>query len=125
MNPNLILLNQLKKLAKEDAEGRSYAPTRSVYVIQVENISVENNWDYYVGYTGKTIETRFQEHIAGYKTWEEFKKGRSRPLSIAYDLCSVYPKFHTTEAAKKAEGLVARALRDAGFNAYSDQININ
>jgi hypothetical protein len=123
MDPTSLLLKQLTKLAEEDAEGRSYSPTRSVYVINVENISAENNWDYYVGYTGNTIEIRFQEHIDGYKTWKEFKKGRARPISLAYDLCSVYPKFHTTEAAKKAEGLVARALRDAGFNAYSDQIN--
>ena len=117
------LQNQLKKIAEEDAYGRSYEPTRCVYVIEVENISESNNWDYYVGYTGNSIETRFQEHLDGYKTWKEFKHGRSCPKRLAYDLCSVYPKFHTTEAALKAEGLVARALRTAGFKVYSHRID--
>ena len=33
-------------------------------------------------------------------------------------------KFHTTEAALMAEGLVARALRTAGYNVYSDRIDV-
>ena len=123
MDPTTALHKELKKISKEDAYGRSYEPTRSVYVIEVENISESNNWDYYVGYTGNSIETRFQEHLDGYKTWKEFKHGRSCPKRLAYDLCSVYPKFHTTEAALKAEGLVARALRTAGFKVYSDRID--
>ena len=63
MDPTTALQNKLKKIAEEDAHGRSYEPTRSVYVIEVENISENNNWDYYVGYTGNSIETRFQEHL--------------------------------------------------------------
>ena len=124
MDPTTALQNKLKKIAEEDTHGRSYEPTRSVYVIEVENISENNNWDYYVGYTGNSIETRFQEHLHGYKTWREFKHSRSRPKRLAYDLCSVYPKFHTTEAALMAEGLVARALRTAGYNVYSDRIDV-
>ncbi len=123
MDPTIELQSQLIEIAKNDAYGRSYEPTRSVYVIEVENISESNNWDYYVGYTGNSIEARFQEHLDGYKTWKEFKHGRSCPKRLAYDLCSVYPKFHTTEAALKAEGLVARALRKAGYKVYSDQID--
>jgi hypothetical protein len=123
MDPTTALHNKLKKISKEDAYGRTYQPTRSVYIIEVENLVPESVWHYYVGMTGKSIEERFQEHIDKYLTWGKFKDGSCRPLRLDYSLCTSYPKFHTEEAAKYAEGVVARALREAGYEVYSDQID--
>lgn len=117
------LLKQLGKISKEDSYNRKYEPTRSVYIIEVENLMEGSRWDYYVGMTGKSIEERFQEHVDCYKTWTEFKNGICRPVRLDYSLCSLFPKFHTEEAAKHAEGVVARELRDLGYEVYSDMID--
>lgn len=85
----------------------------------------KNNWDYYVGYTGKSVEERFNEHLQGYKTWREFKTQRSRPIRLSTDLMAILPRFHTISAAKTAEGMIARALRDSEFEVYSDMIDIS
>lgn len=123
MNDTEALLRKLNKIAKEDALGRSYEPTRSVYIIEVENLVEDSNWDYYVGMTGNSIEQRFQEHVDGYKAWKKFDKGFCRPLRLDYSICSVFPKFHTQAAAESAEGEVARALRNLGYVVYSDKID--
>lgn len=123
MDETETLLRKLNKIAKEDSFGRSYEPTRSVYIIEVENLVEGSDWDYYVGMTGNSIEQRFQEHVDGYKAWKKFDKGFCRPLRLDYSICSVFPKFHTEGAAKRAEGEVARTLRDLGYEVYSDMIN--
>lgn len=117
------LIKKLDKIAKADSYGRNYEPTRSVYIIEVENLIEGSNWDYYVGMTGNSIEQRFQEHIDGYNTWRNFKKGICKPVRLEYSLCSFFPKFHTQEAAKLAEGEVARFLRELGYEVYSDMID--
>ena len=117
------LIRKLVALANLDSQGRSHKPTKSVYIIEVENLDRKNNWDYYVGYTGKNVEERYKEHLIGYKSWREFKAGRSRPKGLAFDLMAEFPKFYTVSAAKEAEGLVARALRDSEYEVYSDMID--
>lgn len=123
MDETEALLRKLNKIANEDAFGRSYEPTKSVYIIEVENLVEGSHWDYYVGMTGNSIEQRFQDHADGHKAWKKFDKGICKPVRLDYSLCSVFPKFHTEEAAKRAEGEVARALRDLGYEVYSDMID--
>ena len=72
--------------------------------------------------TGKSIEQRFKEHVEGYHAWKKFDKGYCKPVRLDYALCSTFPKFHTEAAAKQAEGEVARALRDSGYEVYSDML---
>ena len=116
------LLKKLFDIATEDSYGRNYEPTRSVYIIEVENLVAECKWDYYVGMTGKSIEQRFKEHVEGYHAWKKFDKGYCKPVRLDYALCSTFPKFHTEAAAKQAEGEVARALRESGYEVYSDML---
>jgi hypothetical protein len=123
MDSTTKLHNELVKISELDSFGRSYEPTRSVYVIEVENLVSGSDWDYYIGMTGKSVEARFQEHLSGYKTWKRFNDGSCKPLRLDYSLFGVFPKFHTQEAAKHAEGVVARALKNAGYNVYSDMID--
>ena len=117
------LLKKLFDIATQDSYVRNYEPTRSVYIIEVENLVSESNWDYYVGMTGKSIEQRFKEHVEGYNAWKKFDKGFCKPVRLDYALCSTFPKFHTEAAAKQAEGEVARALRESGYEVYSDMLD--
>lgn len=90
MNITDKLIKKLEKIAKEDSCGRSYEPTRSVYIIEVENLIEGSNWDYYVGMTGNSIEQRFQEHVDGYNAWKNFRKGICKPVRLGYSLCSFF-----------------------------------
>lgn len=109
------LLDKLEKLAKEDAAGKNHEPKFSIYVIEVENLDDREDWDFYVGSTGKTIEERFKDHRNRRKTaWRKFKCGVCKPKRL-HKISKDFPKFYSRLVAEQAEGDTARFLRSLNY----------
>ncbi len=55
MDDSEQLLLRLQKLAAEDAIGKKSDPRYSVYVIEVEKLDPNLEYDFYVGSTGNPV----------------------------------------------------------------------
>ncbi len=120
------LLLRLQKLAAEDAIGKKSDPKYSVYVIEVETLDPNLEYDFYVGSTGNPVRYRFAQHVPGHKFAARiFRNSRARAKCLRWDIMLELPMFHTKEAADKAEGLVAKALHKAGWEVNSDRLEID
>ncbi len=118
------LLSDLRKLASQDSLGKKSPPTYSIYVIEIEKIDPNLEFDFYVGSTGNPIQHRFSQHVPGHKLAAKiFRHSKAHALRIRWDLISDFPKFHTKTAAEKAEGLLARAIHRAGWTVCSDRLD--
>ena len=124
MDDSEKLLHELNKLASKDSQGKKSKPTYSVYVIEIEKLDPNLEFDFYVGSTGNPIQYRFAQHVPGHKFAARiFKNSRANASRIRWDLILDFPKFHTKAAAEKAEGLTARALHNAGWDVCSDRLD--
>ena len=124
MDDSEKLLHELNKLASQDSIGRKTKPTYSVYVIEIEKLDPNLEFDFYVGSTGNPIQYRFAQHVPGHKFAARiFRNSRAHASLIRWDLILDFPKFHTKAAAEKAEGLTARALHNAGWDVCSDRLD--
>ena len=63
MDDSEKLLLRLQKLAAEDAIGKKSDPRYSVYVIEVEKLDPNLEYDFYVGSTGNPVRYRFAQHV--------------------------------------------------------------
>lgn len=94
-----------------------------LYVIEVEELVPTIRYLFYVGYTGKSPESRFADHQSGgEKAWKHFRKGNARAVRLRHDLMEGLPSFRSLRAAKKAEGRLARIITTHLGPAYSDQL---
>jgi hypothetical protein len=124
MDESEKLHNDLRKLATQDSIGKKSAATYSVYVIEIERIDPNLEFDFYVGSTGNPIQHRFSQHVPGHKFAAKiFRHSKAHALRIRWDLISDFPMFHTKSAADKAEGLLARAIQSAGWSVCSDRLD--
>lgn len=120
------LLLRLQKLAAEDAMGKKSDPRYSIYVIEVEKLDPNLEYEFYVGSTGNPVRYRFSQHVPGHKFAARiFRNSRARAKCLRWDMMLEIPMFHTKEAAEKAEGLVAKALHKAGWEVNSDRLEID
>ena len=110
-------------MASEDANGKKSDPRYSVYVIEIEKLDPNLEYDFYVGSTGNPVRYRFAQHVPEHKFAARiFRNSRARAKCLRWDLMLEFPKFHTKEAAEKAEGLVAKAIHKAGWDVNSDRL---
>jgi hypothetical protein len=118
------LLFEVKKLAREDSIGKKSEPRYSVYVIEIEKLDPSLKFDFYVGSTSKSVLYRFAQHIPDHEFASKiFRHSRGRAKQVRWDLTMDFPKFHSRDAAEKAEGLLARAIQKAGWAVSSDRLN--
>jgi len=111
------------ELAERDSVGRKSKPTYSVYVIEIEKIDPTLKFEFYVGSTSKSIQYRFAQHVPGHDLASKiFKRSRGRAKQVRWDLTLDFPKFHSRAAAEIAEGLLARAIKEAGWTVSSDRL---
>lgn len=95
-----------------------------LYVIEVEQVDPSLRYQFYVGVTSSTPERRLLQHQeAGDRAWRQFRNGRGRAVRLRYDLMEGLPKIRTAEAAKAAEGTLARVISANVGPAYSDRAN--
>jgi hypothetical protein len=124
MDESKKLLNDLRKLASQDAIGKKSAPMYSVYVIEVEKLDPTLKFDFYVGSTSKSIQQRFSQHVPNHDLAAQmFRHSRAKAKQVRWDLIMDFPKFHTRDAAVNAEGLLARAIQRAGWSVCSDRLD--
>lgn len=124
MDDSEKLLKEVMELAMQDSVGRKSKPTYSVYVIEIEKIDPTLKFEFYVGSTSKSIQYRFAQHVPEHELASKiFKRLRGKAKQIRWDLTLCFPKFHTRAAAEKAEGLLARAIQEAGWTVSSDRLN--
>ena len=124
MDESEKLLIDLRKLANQDAIGKKSAPIYSIYVIEVEKLDPTLKFDFYVGSTSKSIQHRFSQHVKDNDLAAQmFRRARAKAKQVRWDLTLDFPKFHTREAAVKAEGLLARAIAKAGWSVCSDRLD--
>ncbi len=117
------LIEQLKKIAIRDAVGKKFEARFSVYIIEIQKIDQSLNYDFYVGSTGNPVRHRFAQHVPEHKFAARiFRNSRARAKCLRWDMMLELPKFHTKDAAEKAEGLVAKALYKAGWEVNSDRL---
>lgn len=103
-----------------DAGRRRYR----LYVIEVDPVDPSLGYRFYVGMTSSSPERRLAQHqAAGDKAWRQFRNGRGRAVRLRYDLMEGLPTFRTAEAAKAAEGTLARVITANVGRAYSDRLN--
>ncbi len=120
------LLLRLQKLASEDANGKKSEPRYSVYVIEIEKLDPNLEYDFYVGSTGNPLRYRFVQHVPEHKFAARiFRNSRARAKCVRWDMMLEFPMFHTKEAAEKAEELVAKAIHKAGWDVNSDRLKKN
>jgi hypothetical protein len=118
------LLFEVKKLAREDSMGKKSEPRYSVYVIEIEKLDPSLKFDFYVGSTSNSVLYRLSQHIPDHDLASKiFRHSRGRAKQIRWDLTMDFPKFHSRDAAEKAEGLLARAIQKAGWSVSSDRLN--
>ncbi len=123
MDDSEKLLLRLQKLAMEDAIGKKSDPRYSVYIIEVDKLDPNLEYDFYVGSTGNPARYRFAQHVPDHKLAARiFRNSRARAKSLRWDLMLEFPMFHSKEAAENAEGLVAKALHEAGWSVNSDRL---
>jgi hypothetical protein len=124
MDESEKLLHDLQKLAREDSKGKKAEPKFSVYVIEIEKLDPSLKFDFYVGSTSKSIQYRFSQHTQDNELAAKiFRRARARARHLRWDLTLDFPKFHTRGAAEKAEGLLARAITQAGWSVSSDRLD--
>ena len=106
----------------EATPSAQHAGQFRVYVIEVESVDPTCGFRFYVGYTGGTVEYRFQPPAVGaqlpariFRKTEAHPRGRARAVRIREDLMLGSPIFRSREAAMKAEGLLARRIEARGF----------
>lgn len=117
------LLLRLQNLAEEDAKGKKFDPRYSVYIIEIEKLDPNLEYDYYVGSTGNSVLYRFAQHSAGHKFAARiFRNSRATAKCLRWDMMMDFPSYHSKEAVEIAEGLVAKALFKAGWNVISDRL---
>jgi hypothetical protein len=92
---------------------RSKAPKghHSVYVVYLRNPHGDGRAGYYVGMTGLSPETRFQNHKSGIKAARIVKKYGERLVPKLYAHLNPMPYGK----AKEMEGHLADSLRKRGF----------
>ena len=123
MDDSEKLLKEVKELARQDSMGRKSKPTYSVYVIEIEKIDPTLKFEFYVGSTSNSIQYRLAQHVPGNKLASKiFRHSRGKAKQVRWDLTLDFPKFHTRGAAEKAEGLLARAIKEAGWTVSSDRL---
>lgn len=100
-----------------------------VYVIDVEPLSRFGDYDFYVGSTGKTVQERFADHVAGgayaaaiFRHDQKFPAGRARPVRLCPELMLGTPPFPNRAAAVRAEGILARRIAACGYRVRSDAL---
>lgn len=94
-----------------------------VYVIEVEPITDRGQFDFYVGYTGNAVRTRFEQHVSrGDMAARIFRYGYARPVRVCDELMLGAPPFPDADTAKLAEGLLARRIRACGYRVKSDAL---
>ncbi len=117
------LIEQLTKIAEQDAVGKKSEARLSVYIIEIEKLDPDLKFEFYVGSTGNSVRYRFEQHIPGHKFAAKiFRKSRATAKCLRWDMMIDFPKFHSKEAAERAEGLVAKALSKAGWSVHSDRL---
>ena len=123
MDESEKLLNDLRKLASQDSIGKKTEPKFSVYVIEIEKLDPSLKFDFYVGSTGNPVRYRFDQHVPGHKFAARiFRNSRAIAKCLRWDMMMDFPTFHSKEAAEHAEGLVAKALFNAGWSVNSDRL---
>jgi hypothetical protein len=99
------LLHELNKLASQDSQGKKSEPTYSVYVIEIEKLDPNLEFDFYVGSTGNPIQYRFAQHVPGHKFAARiFRNSRAHASRVRWDLILDFPKFHTKRRRRKLKG---------------------
>ncbi len=95
-----------------------------LYVIEVEALDPSLPYSFYVGFTGTSPTRRLEQHKAGGdRAWRQIRNGRARAVRLRPDLMEGLPVFRTLDAAKAAEGTLARVVSANVGRAYSDRAN--
>lgn len=96
----------------------------NLYVIEVDAADPAFPYKFYVGLTSTSAERRLEQHQSGGdRAARMFRSGRARAVRLRYDLMAGLPKFRTLEAAKAAEGTLARVISASVGRAYSDRVH--
>ena len=109
------LVRSLSNMAELDSRQHKGVANFSVYVLDVLPLSEGCKYDLYVGSTWKEIEDRRKEHIEGGSKSARIFRESANVGGIRWDLMEDFPKFHSREAAERAEGRVAMWLVNKGF----------
>lgn len=107
--------------------SKPHGATFRVYVIEVEPLTSDCRWVFYVGYTARPVAKRFAQHAQGgplaariFRASGSPPRVPARAVGLREDLMLGTPVFGSKEAAMRAEGLLARMLEVRGHRTKSD-----
>ena len=97
-------------------------PQFRVYVIEVQRLTPDATFDFYVGSTGNYLRERWANYEQNKKVSKHFRNGHVQALDYRYDLMQGWGPYMTRDEAEKAEGELAYSLKQQGLQVYSDRL---
>ena len=95
----------------------------NVYAIEVKVIDSKVDWNFYVGYTERTLDQRWLTYTElGRSVSKFFRNDRVHALAYRKDLMKGWGPYDTKDEALIAEGDFALHLKDRGYRVYSDML---